>query len=82
MIMSLNAPEPMPNPSPENTGAKPSLEDIRSELGRIAYDAYFDSVGGKLPASGAVMPPWEGLRFVYIKAWEAAAAAVYAAVVK
>lgn len=47
-----------------------------NELGRVAYEAYCQSVGGKSPVTGDKLPPVEELRFEVWVAWIAAARAV------
>lgn len=47
-----------------------------NELGRVAYEAYCQSVGGKSPITGDTLPPFEVLTFQVSVAWIAAARAV------
>lgn len=45
------------------------------ELGRVAYEAYCQSVGGK-SVQGETLPPYEELSFEVSTAWVASARAV------
>ena len=47
-----------------------------SDLGKIAYDAYFNHSGGKSLISGAPLPTWEDQAPEIEAAWQAAATAV------
>lgn len=46
------------------------------DLGRIAYDAYLDSTGGKSLISGVLLPEFEALPRMIQVAWGKAAIAV------
>jgi hypothetical protein len=47
-----------------------------SSFGKIAYDAYCKSTGGKSLISGDILPAFENLKQSIRDAWEAAANAV------
>lgn len=51
-------------------------------LGQIAYEAYFESSKGKSLISGAPLPEFDGQREDVRTAWEAAAEAVTAALLR
>lgn len=51
-------------------------------LGQIAYEAYFDHSKGKSLISGAPLPVWEKQFAPIQAAWEAAATAVTAELLK
>lgn len=51
-----------------------------NELGRVAYEAYFQSVGGKSPVTGDKLPAFGELSFEVTVAWIASARAVAGAV--
>lgn len=46
------------------------------DLGKVAYEAYCESSGGKSLVSGATLPTWEDLKPEIRAAWDAAAQAV------
>lgn len=59
---------------------------MQKSLGQIAYEAYLESSKGRsycsLCLGGASLPVWEGLASSIQTAWEAAADAVTAALLK
>jgi hypothetical protein len=49
---------------------------MNKTYGQIAYEAYFESCGGKSLISGAPLPEWPAQSDAIKKAWEAAGDAV------
>lgn len=80
-------PEPKPGhdddePAPENDGPPPhppppppDLKGLRERLGRLAFEAYNASRGGKAH-DGSPIPGWENVREEIREAWRVAAVAV------
>ena len=52
------------------------MGETAPKFGRIAYEAYRDSTGGKSLVSGAPIPYWSKLPALIQNAWGAAANAV------
>jgi hypothetical protein len=54
------------------------IQQSNHRLGKLAYQAYCASTGGKSLVSGAALPAWERLSYEIREAWHAAADAVAA----
>ena len=50
--------------------------NLRERYGKVAYQGYCDTTGGKSLISGALLPPWEKLDEQIREAWRAAAYSV------